>query len=55
MERSSHWTSKKIIAFILLILSALLIIFPWMNIYVNILGQRLTIPRVLDYADPSGY
>lgn len=53
MERSSHWTAKKIIAFILLILSALLIISPWMNIYVNILGQRLTIPRVLGYSDPS--
>lgn len=55
MERSSHWTAKKIIAFILLILSALLIIFPWMNAYVSILGQRLTIPRALDYSSPSGY
>lgn len=55
METSSHWTAKKIIAFILLILSALLIIFPWMNAYVSILGQRLTIPRALDYAEPSGY
>lgn len=55
MERSSHWTPKKIIAFILLILSALLIIFPWMNAYVSILGQRFTIPRVLDYSEPSGY
>ena len=55
METSSHWTAKKIIAFILLILSALLIIFPWMNAYVSILGQRLTIPRVLDYSSPSGY
>lgn len=55
METSSHWTPKKIIAFILLILSALLIIFPWMNAYVSILGQRLTIPRVLDYSEPSGY
>ena len=55
MERSSHWTAKKIIAFILLILSALLIIFPWMNVYVSILGQRLTIPRALDYSSPSGY
>lgn len=55
METSSHWTAKKIIAFILLILSALLIIFPWMNAYVSILGQRLTIPRALDYSSPSGY
>lgn len=55
METSSHWTPKKIIAFILLILSALLIIFPWMNVYVSILGQRLTIPRALDYSSPSGY
>lgn len=55
MERSSHWTAKKIIAFVLLILSALLIIFPWMNVYVSILGQRLTIPRALDYSSPSGY
>ncbi len=55
MERSSYWTAKKIIAFVLLILSALLIIFPWMNVYVSILGQRFTIPRVLDYSDPSGY
>lgn len=55
METSSHWTAKKIIAFVLLILSALLIIFPWMNAYVSVLGQRFTIPRVLDYSEPSGY
>ncbi len=43
------WTSKKIIAMILLGLSFIMFFVPWMSISLNVMGQKFTIPKVLDY------
>lgn len=46
---SSAWTAKKLIALILLVLSFLMLFLPWVSISLNVMGQKFTIPKVVDY------
>ncbi len=45
----SGWTIKKTIAVVLLIISFLMLFLPWMNIYLNVMGQKFTMAKMLDY------
>ena len=44
-----RWTTKKIVSLVLLILSFLMLFLPWMSISINAMGQKFTIPKMLDY------
>lgn len=44
-----EWTMQKIIAVILLVLSFIMFFLPWISISLNVMGQKITIPKMLDY------
>lgn len=48
-RREIEWTAKKIIAIALLALSFLMVFLPWMSISLNVVGQKFTIPKMIDY------
>ena len=50
------WTSMRIVIAILLVLSFVLFFLSWINISLNVLGQKLTIPKLFGYlSDSVGY
>ena len=44
-----RWTTKKNVVSVLLVLSFLMLFLPWMSISINAMGQKFTIPKMLDY------
>ena len=50
------WTLKKIFAIVLLVLSFSMFFLPWMSISLNVMGQKYTIPRIIEYVSlDNGY
>ncbi len=51
-----EWTTKKVVAAVLLLLSFSMFFFPWMSISLNVMGQKFTISKILDYVSMyNGY
>lgn len=44
------WSTQKIIALILLLCSFVMLFLPWVNISINVMGQKFTIDKIIDYA-----
>lgn len=55
-DAETRWMTKKIVSLVLLVLSFIMLLLPWMSISINAMGQKFTIPKMLDYLSMySGY